>query len=209
MPHIRIVGDVHGKLTKYIDIVREHPYSIQVGDLGFSYDCLSCLDFECHKFFGGNHDNYDVYYETPHALGDYGEFELGGYSLYFIRGGFSIDKKYRIRSPIKVWWEEEELPRRIYEDVVGDFESVKPKIVLTHSCPQTIARKIGNDYALRMFGFDPSTFSTNTQLLLEECINVHQPELWVFGHFHKDVELVYKGTRFVCLPELGVLDYDG
>jgi hypothetical protein len=28
---------------------------------------------------------------------------------------------------------------------------------------------------------------------------LHQPKLWVFGHYHTDYDEVIQGTRFVCV----------
>lgn len=209
---ISIVGDVHGKISAYIRKVRHKPYSIQIGDMGFDYTLLHKLNPKRHKFFGGNHDNYDLYYESSHSLGDYGKFALGRKEFYFIRGAFSIDWQGRIthyfKTGRKCWWEEEQLHRVLFDDILGDYEKCKPSVVLTHSCPSEIASQIGKPDALRSFGYDPATFTTNTQELLSACLDAHKPDLWIFGHFHNSVVLDHKGVEFRCLDELEVFDYE-
>jgi hypothetical protein len=104
MSTLRIIGDVHGKFQDYIALTKECDYSIQVGDMGFDYSELRVLSKDDHKFIGGNHDNYDKYYGSPHALGstitigmgkDFGIATHGGLDFFFLRGGFSIDWKQR------------------------------------------------------------------------------------------------------------------
>ena len=60
----------------------------------------------------GNHDNYDRIHEYSENIfqEDYGSFTLGNKSLFYIRGGYSVDKAYRNWDyPNKSWWEEEEM----------------------------------------------------------------------------------------------------
>ena len=80
--------------------------------------------------------------------------------------------------------------------------------MITHTCPQEIAKLIGRPGALRNFGFNPETFTTNTQLALQSCFEAHQPKLWIYGHFHQDIAFEYKGTLFVCLDEFQSMDFD-
>jgi hypothetical protein len=107
---VRIVGDVHGKTADYVRMIKESKvrHSVQLGDMAFDYGKLKELDCNDHKFFGGNHDNYDIYYKSKHALGDYGAVTLGPLDFFFIRGDFSIDKDIRLRQEAfgmgKGWW---------------------------------------------------------------------------------------------------------
>jgi len=211
MNYLRIIGDVHGRHKDYIQVAKQAEYSVQVGDLGFQYNLEEKhLDHTRHVFIGGNHDNYDIYHDTKHALGDYGEESLGDISFFFIRGGFSIDhlarkQHYRITGQ-KSWWEEEQLTLKQGDAALDAYIKAKPTIMLSHSCPQDVARIIGNPSVLKAFGYDPHKFRTNTQMLLQSCFEQHQPELWVFGHFHLDREVDLNGTKFICLPELKYLD---
>jgi hypothetical protein len=35
-----------------------------------------------------------------------------------------------------------------------------------------------------------------------------QPKLWIFGHWHVPFDYVHEGTRFICIPELAMVDVD-
>lgn len=207
---IRIVGDVHGKIPDYINLVKDCPYSIQVGDLGFDYKGLRFLDRYKHMFFPGNHDNYDTCYDLPHCLGDAGNFELDDIEFFFIRGGFSIDYLARVKFEqqrgFKTWWTEEQLTTEEMEWAYDDYVDCRPSIMLSHSCPKEISDIIGNPGVLKAFGFNPDVFSTRTQELLQACFEVHKPDIWIFGHFHQNVDFIYNDTRFICLDELCYLD---
>jgi predicted phosphodiesterase len=214
VPHLRIVGDVHGLVDRYAKSIVSSgaKHSIQIGDLGFSYAPLSILPWKKHKFFGGNHDNYDIYDASPHALGDYGRFSLGGLSLYFIRGAFSIDVKARLKAERrghgKHWWKEEQLPLGVMHNAQQDYASRRPSTMLTHTCPSEVSRMIGKPDVLKSFGYNPTTFSTPTQELLQDCFDAHKPDVWIFGHFHMDLTFMHKGTLFICLAERQALDTD-
>jgi hypothetical protein len=39
---------------------------------------------------------------------------------------------------------------------------------------------------------------------LNELLNIHQPELWIHGHFHQSKTTKYGNTNFICLNELEV-----
>jgi hypothetical protein len=182
--------------------------------MGFDYGLLDRarkhygMSDDDHKFFGGNHDNYTRYSIVPFALGDWGSYELGGVKFFYIRGAFSIDKKWRQAQPQKCWWEEEQLTVDQANRCAYDYAQARPDLVITHGCPTDIAEQIGNPSVLRGFGFDPETFTTPTQKLLQACLEIHQPEHWYFGHFHQDINLIHKGTKFHCLDELSYTDVE-
>ena len=210
---VRITGDVHGMVAKYADMIldSEVEYSIQVGDMGFNYSDLEILDHKCHKFFGGNHDNYHIYKDCPHALGNYGAKRLGDLEYYFIRGAFSIDKKYRLERERKLgvisWWGTEQLSKSQREKAFDSYAKAKPSVMMTHTCPSSISKLIGSPGCLKAFGFDPDTFETGTQNILQKCFDYHKPDVWIFGHFHRTIDFHYRGTRFICLGELRHIDY--
>ena len=199
---MRIIGDVHQKYKQYRKVARGAEYSIQIGDMGFHYSLH--INKDNHKFFGGNHDNYRIYDLSPHQIGHWGTYTHGGVKFFFIRGAFSIDKGMRIKDVS--WWEEEQLNRGDALQAFDAYVVAKPDLVLTHSCPQVIAQQIGKPHVLRMFGYDPSTFSTATQTLLQNCFEAHQPTKWVFGHMHRNWTMDLNGTNFQCLNELEYLD---
>ena len=209
---IRIVGDVHGEIDRYVNLVEKCNYSLQVGDMGFNYSGLAKLDSSRHRFIGGNHDNYDMYYDIDHALGDYGVHNLGGFEFFYIRGAFSIDVRQRLKHEhiyhVKSWWEEEQLNINKMASALREYGLKLPEIMITHTCPREVADLIGNPGALKAYGFDPDNFNTNTQQLLQECFDYHKPKIWIYGHFHKSRTDFVKGTEFICLDELSFLDFN-
>jgi hypothetical protein len=193
---ITIIGDVHGKYKRYHEIIREtehHPYSIQIGDFGFKYDTLKNVDPKNHVFIGGNHDNYEVVNDVPNYLGDYGYMvNFNGINFFFFRGAYSIDRQYRT---IGVdWWQQEQLKIEDFIKARELYRGVKPDIVLTHDCPQSLYPYLLPPGA--------KIYENITSWALEELFNIHQPKIWRFGHFHKSWNMTINGTNFRCLNEL-------
>lgn len=192
------IGDAHGQYDRYVKMARKRDRTVQIGDLGFKYGCLENLDPEHHKIVGGNHDNYDVLPNYPHYLGDWGFHTLGGTEFFFLRGAYSIDRDQRT---IGIdWWSQEEIPIEGFMAAREAYRERKPRIVLTHTCPEVIAPHfLDPRYAYRVH-------VTKTGFMLDELFNIHQPELWVFGHFHYTKSITEGRTKFVCLNELETLD---
>ena len=213
---LAVISDVHGKFGQYVNVARKYEHTLQLGDMGFDYDKLNecCilegLASDKHKFFGGNHDNYDTYHEQPNSLGDFGPEELGGREFFYVRGAFSIDREYRLNrlktTGLISWWEEEQLSNTDMFDCSNNYGLIKPDTVITHTCPDEIAAIIGNPDILVRYGHDPKTHTTHTQQILQAMFDVHKPKLWIFGHFHKSVDFEHKGTRFICLSELEAIE---
>lgn len=192
------IGDAHGKYDRYVEMAKNKDFTVQLGDLGFKYGCLDNLDPESHKLLGGNHDNYDVIKDYPHYLGDYGNCVLGGTEFFFYRGAYSIDRDMRT---IGIdWWAEEENTIEVFMEARELYRSTKPKVVISHCCPHSvIAHFLRPQNTYRVF-------HTRTDWALEELLNIHRPELWVFGHYHISRSVDVDGTKFVCLNELETIE---
>lgn len=210
---IRLISDVHGKVEDYINVAKQVEYSIQLGDMG-CYHFADVLDPDHHKFFGGNHEDYDFLEQNPipHNLGDYGEFELNGIKGFFIRGAFSVDIKFRqqyeMNTGKRIWWSQEQLSYVQLTDAISKYIEVKPDLMLTHDFPDSWSKKNGSKKVLQSLGFDPKTFNTTTQQALQECFEAHKPKVWHGAHFHFNKNKVWHGTRFICRKELGWTDLD-
>jgi Calcineurin-like phosphoesterase len=193
---ITLIGDVHGKYKRYHEIIREkdrHPHTIQLGDFGFDYRTLDNVDPKNHVFVGGNHDNYDKINSVPNYLGDYGyTVDFHGIDFFFYRGAYSVDRQYRT---IGIdWWEQEQLNIESFMKARELYRNTKPDIMLTHDCPQAIA--------MQMLKPGDRMFENNTTWALQELLNIHQPKMWFFGHWHHSRQIQYGDTKFVCLDEL-------
>jgi hypothetical protein len=197
MSGVTLIGDVHGKYKRYHEIIREkdrHPYTIQLGDFGFNYDTLKNVDPDRHKFIGGNHDNYDIVTQVPHYLGDFGNFSLNGVDFFFYRGAHSIDRMYRTAGVD--WWMQEENTIETFMEARKLYAETKPKVVLTHCCPTNIIPSLLPPFSQIM--------QSTTDWALQELYNIHQPELWIFGHYHvsRVIQNSWVDTKFVCVNEL-------
>ncbi len=236
--HFRIIGDVHGKLDEYAHLASEAEYSLQVGDMGFDYRYITrIVDSDRHKAIGGNHDNYtkyacvcnplDTFLQGPgnedctlcqgkgytykdqskHFLGDYGIHEVPGFGkIFFVRGAWSIDWKHR--TPGMSWWEDEEIPYGTMQKALAAYEKEKPDFMVTHTIPTMIIPDVPFE---RIFG--PTIHSSRTEELLQQMYDIHQPKMWLFGHWHVNWEqtLPHVKTRnettFICLDELCCKDF--
>lgn len=208
--HLRIIGDVHSKMKEYISLAEQADYSIQLGDLGFSYESLTeHLDPVKHRVIGGNHDNYELsdddgsfIEQTPHFLGDYGIHTVPNVGdFFFFRGGHSIDKAQRTEG--YNWWPSEQLSYADATKALEEYTKVRPAFVLSHECPAFIIDMIAG---YKTWDGEPIRPSM-TANVLEQMFDEHKPLLWLFGHHHKFYDVTIEGTRFVCLPELACFDF--
>lgn len=184
-----IIGDVHGKINQYSDLLKYYKgeSTIQVGDLGFKKHHewhLKNLDSYKHKVNFGNHDDY-TFLNEKHSLGNFSYKD----DIFSIRGAFSIDKVYRIESID--WWSNEELSYGEMQEAIDAFIKQRPSIVISHDCPHSV-----REY---LFKITDKSITTNG---LQTMFEIHQPNLWLFGHHHKSKEKVINGTKFICLAEL-------
>lgn len=198
--NLTFIGDVHGKVDKLTEIVNDCYYTIPrsncicVGDVGFKshIDKLRELLFLYGEHFFsvvGNHDFLPEKDNWPY-LGNCRFFQQ--YSMVTVRGAKSIDKIHRTEG--LDWFVNEELS---YSEGLLAFDAYvdcRPNIVVSHDCPQSVK--------LQLFGYPDKT---DTNQLLQAMFEAHQPKLWVFGHYHRSVDVTINGTRFICLNELETL----
>jgi hypothetical protein len=139
---IRIIGDVHGKYDEYLKLTEGADYSVQVGDMGFSYDHMEDLNSLNHSFFGGNHDNYNKIVDVTHCHENFGMRHKGDgargevFQYFIARGAYSIDKEYR--TPGVSWWQDEEMDHVTANHCLEQWYRRRPEIVLTHDCPSSM-----------------------------------------------------------------------
>lgn len=214
---IILIGDVHGKFDEYRDIASAHEYTIQVGDFGFSKTWTklhySQLDPTHHKIVGGNHEDYDVCPQSAHFLGPFGFTELNGVKFFFISGGLSIDRVYRVGEELsggpKTWWSQEELNFTQMLEVIKLFKKIKPDYVISHVPPSFVVNDLlgsnKDDNKLQKFKFHKG-FKENTALLGDELFKIHKPKIWVSGHHHVSYANYYDGMLFRGLAELEIFD---
>jgi len=199
---IRLIGDVHGHVKKYKNLLKDVAYSVQLGDVGFkeNYQYLNYyISATKHKFVPGNHDDYD--HLPDHALGDYGIYQPENApalktKIFFIRGAKSVDAAMRTLG--ETYWKNEELSYAQGNDCVDLYRQVKPDVVFSHDCPMELLSKfITNDMKSK---------GSRTNQILQACFNIHQPKHWFFGHHHNTKTVKYAKTKFHCLGELDFID---
>jgi predicted phosphodiesterase len=196
MSKLTIIGDIHGKLEQYKQIIDNCEESICVGDFGFK------KEWDWHQtnawMFGhkphwiniGNHDWLDVLNECHLEYGHTGNFNyFTDYDIFTVRGADSIDK--HLRTEGVDWFANEELNYLEQLEAFDFYCKVKPNIVVSHDCPQSVMQSL--------FGYPEKSQTRN---MLQAMFNEHKPDLWVFGHHHQSKDVNVLGTRFVCLNEL-------
>lgn len=208
---LRVIGDVHGKINQYKQLIHNIDYSIQVGDMAFDYSSLiDDIDPIYHKFIKGNHDNHDEF--SPHCLPKYGYVIHGGIEFFYMQGAFSIDWQDRLRYDqlhnTKSWWHTEQLSFHNLEKAVELYQLIKPDLVVTHEAPRSVVEHFDSRNALVHFGYDPDTFTTHTSEALQAMLDINRPARWFFGHYHNTKKMNIGGTEFTCLDELNYEDIE-
>ena len=208
MTKIRFIGDVHGKFSRYKDVIKDVPVSMQVGDMGvgfYRYDYIEdrrvmtnnppydAMSKGNHSFIRGNHDNPQICEKQKYWIPD-GTYEN---SVFCIGGASSIDK--HLRTEGMDWWPDEELNYNALDSINQKYLEDKPRYMMTHECPISIS----NILVDRKYGSP-----TDTPKVFEMMFEAHKPELWIFGHWHKSFDKTILGTRFICLNELEYIDLE-
>lgn len=204
---IRVIGDTHGYYGRYKKIIKKGGFdkSVCVGDMGVGfrrsngnfytnppYDTM----VKTNSFYiRGNHDNPNVCKKHTQWIPD-GHYEN---NMMFIGGAKSIDRHHRTED--YDWWPDEECSYNQFYKFMDDYESLKPKIMVTHDCPLRIAALIQKSH----HAYDKSITQQALQAMFELD---HKPELWLFGHHHISTDIEVDGTRFICLNELEYIDIE-
>lgn len=216
----RIVGDIHGKFNDYsffsLGVGRtyhrgDHPppeRSVQVGDFGIGFHSTYwhemvndwMKEHPKHRFIRGNHDDPAM---CKMMFGNIADGTVEG-DIMYIGGAWSIDHAYRIEG--KSWWRDEELSIMEFDRLVKVYEETKPRVMITHDCPTSVAREMFITKGLSLGG--ATQFKTRTGEYLEHMFSLHKPEKWFFGHWHQTRKQNILGTEFQCLGELDYVDVE-
>jgi len=192
-----LVGDVHGRYEQLKQVTEHKPdetYTV-LGDvgIGFANDPYTDPIFPPNvRILRGNHDNPDVFRKHPNALPDWGyDPKL---DLFWISGGYSLDGMERTYG-VDWWPEEEQIAYPELMKVIEAFADHKPKYVISHECPFSAQ--------LTMF---PHTcvnqVHSRTKTAMEQMFEKHQPEYWLFGHYHIPKKAIINETFFACCDKL-------
>ncbi len=209
---MRFIGDIHGKNRPYTKIVKACDASIQVGDFGMGFrgrgGGLGGTKhpwayknrpefYKNHRFIRGNHDS-PAHCANQAARWWIPDGTIEG-RMMLIGGATSIDQSQRIEGVS--WWRDEELSIDAFNKLIDKYEREKPAIMVTHDCPEYIARN-----ACRWRS--KQEYPSRTRQALQTMLEIHTPRLWVFGHWHQSIDRTFHGCRFVCLNELEYKDIE-
>lgn len=207
---MRFIGDVHGHFNRYKKLLASAPdlETFQIGDMGLGFGDQLPSSGSNNRFIRGNHDAPDDCKLHPNYAGEFG-FDPK-HNLFFAGGGFSIDWQWRVarmnQGGRPIWWMDEELSPEQLEAAEHLYLDIKPSVVATHDCPDSIRRRLLHDIVP---GFRPEKdLPCRTATAFEKMFTQYQPKIWIFGHYHVDVDFEFAGTRFICLAELSHLDLD-
>lgn len=216
----RIVGDIHGKFNDYkffsLGVGRTYhrgdtpppERSVQVGDFGIGFykdywhgmvnDWMK--EYPNHRFIRGNHDDPARCKEMAGYIPD-GRVEN---DVMYIGGAWSID--HAMRTEGVNWWRDEELSIGELNDLIQIYTVVKPRVMITHDCPTSVAWEMFLSKGLGFIG--TGQIKTRTGEAFEHMLEFHKPEQWYFGHWHETRQAEINGTKFQCLGELDYVDVE-
>lgn len=187
---MRIIGDVHGYVEEYLNIISTCKKSIQVGDVGFkhAYDkIIPFIENTDHKICFGNHDYYP-YLNKSFSCGNFSFID----NIFTIRGAVSYDRYRRIEGVD--YFLNEEMTYLEMSECFSLYEQVKPDIVVSHESPSIFKKE---------FYF---TKDSSTANFMDQLFKLHKPKMWIFGHLHESIIRTIEGCEFNCLNELEYID---
>ena len=198
------IGDAHGKIDALLRLIAADPHTTQIfqlGDMGLGFGASLPKRGPHFRWIRGNHDDPAQCRAHPNYLGDFGY--LPELRLFYLGGGFSIDHEWRKewmrRGGAPVWWPDEELSQEELKQAEALFVRYKPRIVISHECPSSVATIVLQEAGVGPGGDDePSRTAKSLQRMFE----MHRPRYWIFGHYHLDKTLILEGTTFRCCAEL-------
>lgn len=214
MAYTRIVGDVHGASEQLFGLICDMPEhvtsAIQVGDMGVGFGqsdyWLESLDLTMvaanARFIRGNHDNPALCKNMSSYIRD---CTVEKHVMY-MGGAWSIDQQWRTQDVD--WWEDEQLSYAQLSSAIDKFEACKPRIMITHDCPTVAATHMFLNSGLLPGGTAAKLYANRTSSALQDMYDKHEPDLWIFGHWHHTVNMQLGNTRFMCLGELDYVDID-
>jgi hypothetical protein len=198
---IILIGDVHGFTSAYQKLIKKLPVgqrSIQLGDMGLGFEGVDLDQLaDTHTWFRGNHDNPVKCRLHPNYRGDYGyDSETG---IFHLAGAWSIDRAYRTEG--RTWWADEELNYAELDEAVKMYRTVKPRFVVSHEAPVRAVRVLLSNLKGPYFAAKLQDVNTRTSQALQVMLEYHQPDKWVFGHYHVDKEFYVPEitTKFICV----------
>jgi predicted phosphodiesterase len=195
---IFLLSDLHGDFDFYYQWIKQIDnscdVSIQLGDFGLGFNHNNDDNYfnhineykNKHFFIAGNHDNPVTCKMSSCCLGDFGVFKN---KIFFVRGAKTPEFDKKNRTPMINWWPDEELSVEQCDECLKLYSEIQPEYIISHECPHSIRDMIITPI---------ENNQSRTGILLDEMLKIHQPKLWIFGHYHKSV-ILNNNTTFRCL----------
>lgn len=209
MAQIVLVGDVHGKIPEFQEILDHHKTKrvIQLGDMGCGF--LEIPRFNPnHTFIRGNHDSPSHAQSHVNYQGEYGF--INHYNTFFMGGAYSIDWEMRHKwmqgGAKPCWWSDEEMSSLDLNKAMNLYLKVKPRIVISHEAPSLAGLTLLQMEQARLY--KAPCADSRTAQIMQQMWDAHKPDLWVFGHYHFSRNFSIDKTRFLCLNELEEFEFD-
>lgn len=212
MNDIAFIGDIEGEYGWYLktlDNYRDMP-TLQLGDLRIGFPKAyhvgklpETLPLN-HMFIRGNHDKPLDCRNYPNYIGDYGF--LHNFGIFYAGGAHSIDWQGR-KEGYNYWKNEEQIAPELWTgNIIPLYEKIRPKIVVTHDAPWRVVNHVVQIRKNDFFPGEVEYKENLTTLMLDRMFDIHKPDIWVFGHHHFNIEEMYNGTLFKCIPQRTVVE---
>ena len=204
---ITVIGDIHGYTKTYQKWLRDNldysHCSIQIGDMGLGFAGVGLPApgqpqlGPTHRFFRGNHDSPEKCRAHKNYLGDFGYLDAD--RLFWCAGAFSIDRDMRIEG--ESWWRDEELSHEELGKAIDLYVQVRPRFVLSHEAPSQAGDTLLYSLIGPYFAAKAGSTVSRTAQALQSMLEYHQPEKWIFGHYHVDKKFYVPkfSTEFIAL----------
>ena len=113
---------------------------------------------------------------------------INGENFLFVGGADSFDKNKRTEGVD--WFKQEILNMEDWEFVVDNYQMQKFDTIISHTCPNLFNLSLN---------FRPEKQGDFSRKVLDEFLNIFEPNKWYFGHWHKYMRGQFKNTDWMCL----------
>jgi len=115
-----------------------------------------------------------------------------GRVVLFCGGARSTDRKWRTEGID--WWPEEEVTLK----GLDELPETNIDIVISHTCPEEFLAQMDDRGIIKVDLTNPNQ-KDGSRHALSYVLNKYKPDLWYFGHFHKQCAGQFRGTRWYCI----------
>ncbi len=235
--NIFCLGDIHGKFTRLIEVMRSLPEGATifgVGDIGLGFsdsldaECLREVDFiaasrqQTLYFIRGNHDDPAIWHIGRHIwneelvsvriLEDIGQVTLEGMNIMYVGGAISIDRSQSHRVDGKTWWKGEGVTQHAPEQITNLVKQYgQADLLITHAGPT---------HAMPVYSLSDPDIAYYAQYdaaltadiaeereLLSQVVRMSGAKHVAYGHYHQTFHSVVNGVTYRCCAELEAWQY--